>query len=147
MPPVVLDASALVAYWLDEPGADVVEGAIAEHGGLVSAPNFAEALSKLIDRRPGLAHELADPGPITAGEVGATLPGMPMAGGAISVEPFTLPDAVLCARLRRATRGAGLSLGDRACLALARRIAAPALTADSTWTKVHVGVTVRLIRS
>ncbi len=125
----------------------MVERAVAEQGALVSAPNFAEALSKLIDRRPALADELPAPGPKMTAETVATLPGMPMAGGAISVEPFTVHDALLCAKFRQATKGSGLSLADRACLALARRIGAPALTADSAWTKLRVGVTVTLIRS
>jgi PIN domain nuclease of toxin-antitoxin system len=144
--PVVLDASALLAYWLDEPGAPVVERAIADHGAVVSAPNFAEALSKVIDARPALANTLPDPAPRTTSETAATVPDMPMAGGAIVVEPFTLQDAVLCAKLRPVTKSVGLSLGDRACLALARRLGAPALTADGAWVKLDVGVAVTLIR-
>jgi PIN domain nuclease of toxin-antitoxin system len=112
----------------------------------VSAPNFAEALSKLIDARPALADTLPDAAPRRTSETGATLLDLPMAGGAIVIEPFTLEDAVLCAKLRPMTKSAGLSLGDRCCLALARRLGAPALTSDAAWVKLDVGVAVRLIR-
>ncbi len=47
---------------------------------------------------------------------------------------------------KRRARPAGLSLGDRACLALARRLGLPVLSADRTWLKVDVGVAVEFIR-
>jgi PIN domain nuclease of toxin-antitoxin system len=45
-----------------------------------------------------------------------------------------------------ATRGHGLSLGDRACLALARTLGATALTTDRAWRAVDVGVAIEVIR-
>lgn len=143
---VVLDASALLAYWLDEPGAGVVTAAVAAEGALVAAPNFAEALTKLVDRSPDLAQKLPTMPQRLTEETAVSLPGMPLAGGAISVEPFTLVDAVLCAKLRPATRHIGLSLGDRACLALAQRLEARALTADQQWTKLNLGIPIEVIR-
>jgi len=143
---VVLDASALLAYWLDEPGASVVTAAVAAEGALVAAPNFAEVLTKLVDRRPGLAQKLSAMPKRLMEETPISLPGMPLAGGAISVEPFTIVDAVLCAKLRPATRHIGLSLGDRACLALAQRLGARALTADQQWTKLNFGIPIEVIR-
>jgi ribonuclease VapC len=65
---------------------------------------------------------------------------------AITVEPFTAADAIDAGRLRPLTRDVGLSLGDRACLALARRLDAPALTADTDWQGVAHGVELRPIR-
>ena len=47
---------------------------------------------------------------------------------------------------RTATRRRGLSLGDRACLALARRLDVPVLTADRSWADLDIGVEIRLIR-
>jgi PIN domain nuclease of toxin-antitoxin system len=64
----------------------------------------------------------------------------------VTVEPFTTADAIEAARLRPLTRAAGLSLGDRACLALARRQRAVALTADSAWATLPLDVDVRPIR-
>jgi PIN domain nuclease of toxin-antitoxin system len=62
------------------------------------------------------------------------------------VQPFGETDALETAALWAVTRSAGLSLADRACLALARRSDLPAVTADQAWSKVDVGATVTLIR-
>jgi PIN domain nuclease of toxin-antitoxin system len=44
------------------------------------------------------------------------------------------------------TRALGLSLGDRACLALAIALKAPVWTSDRSWKKLNIGVTVHLMR-
>jgi ribonuclease VapC len=67
-------------------------------------------------------------------------------GEAISVEAFTLGDAVETARLRPLTRDQGLSLADRACIAPARRLGRPALTADRTWADACVDAEIAFIR-
>ena len=64
----------------------------------------------------------------------------------VAIAPFDADLAFACAALRSPTRHLGLSLGDRACLALARRVGAPALTADRAWADLDVGVEIRLIR-
>lgn len=65
----------------------------------------------------------------------------------IQVQPFDDADAIRTADLWRATRACGLSLGDRACLALAAKLRAPAYTADRAWKDLQeVAVDVRLIR-
>lgn len=129
----VLDASALLAYLRDESGADVVADAIA--GGVaISTVNLAEVLSRVADRRSdpvALVEQMTERG---------------LLGGAITVEPFTIADAGEVARLRPTTRDAGLSLGDRACLALARRLDVPAFTADTAWSEADVAVGLRQIR-
>lgn len=130
---MVLDASALLAYLYDEPGASAVADAIAE-GAALSAVNLAEALSRIAARG-------GDPGRVVA-----ELSERGLLGGAITVETFTEDDAIDVARLRPLTTGAGLSLGDRACLALARRLGQPALTADSAWMGLEVDVDLRQIR-
>jgi PIN domain nuclease of toxin-antitoxin system len=129
----VLDASALLAYLGGEDGDDLVADAIAG-GAAISTVNLAEALSTLASRG-------AEPA-----EVSADLTQRGLLGGAITVLPFTHADAVEAARLRPLTRKAGLSLGDRACLALGRRLSAPALTADVAWARLNVDVDVRSIR-
>jgi len=129
----VLDASALLAHLRDEPGGDVVGEAIAG-GAVISTVNLAEVFSRVADRGEDpakLAAELTQSG---------------LLDGAITVEPFTVADAIDAGRLRPLTRDAGLSLGDRACLALARRLDAPALTADTDWQGVAHGVELRPIR-
>jgi ribonuclease VapC len=66
----------------------------------------------------------------------------------IDVVAFDESQSLDAAWLRMETRTVGLSLGDRACLALARSRKAVALTADRPWSQVAdaVGVTVRCIR-
>jgi ribonuclease VapC len=124
----VLDASALLALLYREPGADAVEEVL--DGAVVSAVNWSEVLQKLAQRgvRPA----------------SATVAALLELG--LRIEPFTLVDARRAAELWEAGRETGLSLGDRACLALAHRLAAEALTADKAWKTVDAGVTVRLLR-
>jgi ribonuclease VapC len=133
VPSTVLDASALLAYLHDEPGAEIVADAIAG-GAAISTVNLAEVLGRATDsdNDPArLAGQMADRG---------------LLGGAISVEPFTDSDAIETARLRPETRAQGLSLGDRACIALARRLCLPALTADTAWSRLNLEVTLQQIR-
>jgi|HubBroStandDraft_6_1064221.scaffolds.fasta_scaffold58390_5 ribonuclease VapC len=129
----VLDASALLAHLHDEPGAAIVAEAIAG-GAAVSTVNVAEALSSEASRGTDaarLAEELTSRG---------------LLDGALTVHPFTTADAIEAARLRPLTRKAGLSLGDRACLALARRLDGVAMTADTAWAQVELDVALTLIR-
>lgn len=123
----VLDASALIALLADEPGADVVAGAL--EGSAISAVNLTEVAETAV-RLGGTAGDLRQ----EAEALG------------IEVAPFTPDHAVTAAQLRPRTSAAGLSLADRACLALALELAAPALTADRAWNELDVGVEVRLIR-
>lgn len=124
---VVLDASALLVLVLDEPGADTVAEVLSE--GALSAVNLAEVLGTLGDRRvdaSGLADHLAAAG--------------------VRVEPMTERDAAEVAELRRIDTRQVLSLGDRCCLALARRLSAPVLTADRGWSALETGVEIRQVR-
>jgi ribonuclease VapC len=67
-------------------------------------------------------------------------------GAAVEVLPFTREDALEVARLRALTRAYGLSFGDRACLALARRLGLPALTAERAWAELDLGIPVEVLR-
>src|ERR1019366_7710002 len=129
----VLDASALLAYLREEPGAVFVVEVIAT-GASICTVNLAEALSTA-------AGHGADPA-----ELATELTVRGLLGGAVTVEPFTTADAIEAGRLRPFTRAAGLSLGDRACLALARRHGAVAITADDAWATLSIGIDVRPIR-
>ena len=110
----VLDASALLAAFFDEPGAEVVAERM--NGALMSAVNLSEVVAKLIDRG-------ASPDQIA--EIMAQLD--------IDVVPHDERQATTAGLLRRETRSSGLSLGDRACLALAIERRAVALTGDRAW--------------
>lgn len=133
-PEAVLDASALLAHIYEERGAQVVGKAIA-NGAAISVVNWIEVLSKLAE--DGEDPELAS-AEITAANLVKT---------AIKIEPVTPGDAIEAARLRLLTRESGLSLADRACLALGKRLSVPVLTADREWTGLgDLGAAVKLIR-
>ena len=109
MTAVVFDASAVLALLFAENGADVVRDRV--RGGLISTVNLAEVLAKLVDK--GLPAEEA-------------VQAVEMLG--MEAVPLSMDQARLSSVLRTATRAAGMSLGDRACLALARERSLPALT-------------------
>lgn len=96
--------------------------------------NLAEVLSKLADA--GKDPEQAN----------RELRGAQGDVGALVVEPLGEHDCVEVARLRPKTRDLGLSLADRACLALTKRLGVPVLTADRTWAEADLDLEVRLIR-
>ena len=122
-----LDASALLALLFREPGHEVVLPEIA--GGCVSTVNLCEVLGRFVrDGQDAL---------LVAQRLRAT---------GLEVVPFDVNDAVVAAGLRRQTDPLGLSLGDRACLALAVVRGIPAMTADRQWASLHLPVPVRLIR-
>ena len=129
----VLDASALLALLKGEPGAERVAEAL-ERGAYLSAVNLAEVLSKLADWGE-------DPA-----EAQARMAQVGLLGAAVEVLPFTGEDALEVARLRAMTRAYGLSFGDRACLALARRLGLPALTAERAWAELDLGIPVEVLR-
>ena len=108
----VLDTSALLAFVGAEPGGDVVARLIGE--ACISAANWAEAVSKLVDRGGSLE------------SVRAALCVAP-----VDVIDFDQALAETAGAMIARTRARGLSLGDRACLALAARKNLPAITADA----------------
>jgi ribonuclease VapC len=129
----VLDASALLAYLHEEPGAEVVADALAESARMSTA-NFAETLSKL-----------ADAGQVPS-EVADGLADRGILGGLLILEPVTGDDALTIADIRATTGRRDISLGDRACLALALRLGLPVLTSDGSWAELGLDVAVRPIR-
>jgi PIN domain nuclease of toxin-antitoxin system len=124
---VVLDASALLALLGGERGADVVAGALP--GAVISAVNLSEVVAKLTER--GMPDR----------EVRRALDGL-----GLDVQAFDREQAYLAGQLRTGTRSTGLSLGDRACLALGQRLKTVVLTADRQWEAVRAGVDVQVIR-
>ncbi len=124
---MVLDASALLALLHNEPGAAHVNDAI--DGGIVSAVNWSEVVQKSLHRGvnvDGMLEEFSEVG--------------------LVVEPFTAELAESAARLWEATKHQGLSLADRACLALALERKEPVLTADRTWGDLELQVDIQLLR-
>jgi PIN domain nuclease of toxin-antitoxin system len=123
----VLDSSALLAVIHGEPGADAVLAVMAD--AAISTVNVAEVMSKLIEGGTTLDHARNW---VRAFD--------------LAVIDFDLPSAEAVGELRIRTRRAGLSIGDRACLALALRAAVPALTADRAWAALDLGIEIRVIR-
>ena len=129
----VLDASALLAYLFDESGAEVVESAI-NGGASISLVNWAEVLTKYSEQG-------GDPQ-----DVPADLRSRRILGRRLRLVPMLRQDAMSIAQLRPLTRAWGLSLGDRACLALGLRLQLPVLTAERNWPQLDLGVRVQVIR-
>lgn len=126
MSDVVLDSSAILALLINEPGSDVVEAALPR--ALLSTVNLAEVVAKLCER--GVPAEEATS---MIDEIG------------VVIVEFDAEQATRAGALRPSTRRAGLSLGDRACLALAHLRNLPVLTADTAWARLD-DPSVRLIR-
>ncbi len=124
---VVLDASALLAYLQRESGGDTIGKAL--RGALMSTVNWAEVVQKVPDQDIG-----------AVGLRGA------LESLGLSFEPFAVAQAEIAGELREKTRSLGLSLGDRACLALGMDKDALVLTADRTWKQLNLGVGVESIR-
>lgn len=127
MPEYVLDASAILALLQSEQGADHVRERISR--AVVSAVNLAEVGARLVDR--GFSD-------VEVREVLVRI--------GVEVSPFDTDQAIASATLRATTHAQGLSLGERACLALAQSTGLPALTADRAWRDVDLGIVIELIR-
>ncbi len=123
----VLDASALLALLNDESGADAAARAVPH--GLLCAVNHSEVVAKLSEA--GMPDS----------DIVAALGGL-----GLEVVPFDEALSLAAGLLRTVTAHLGLSLGDRACLALAQARGLPALTADRVWLDLDLEVEVRAIR-
>jgi PIN domain nuclease of toxin-antitoxin system len=123
----VLDASAVLAFLHTEPGHERIRKTL--DTAHVSTVNWAEVLQKSLRRQvdvAGMQEEFA--------EIGVTF------------EPFTPRQAEITAHLWDKTRQFGLSLADRACLALAIEKEAVVLTADRAWAGLDLGIEIQLVR-
>ena len=123
---VVFDASALIAMLKGERGAAKVAAGIA--GARVSSVNYAEVVSHFI--HAGMPERQVD----------AMLDPLPVA-----IVPADKALAQNAGRLRATTADAGLSLGDRFCLALAKREGLPAWTSDQNWKKIADAAEVKVV--
>ena len=124
---VVLDTSAILAVINEEPGAENVFPTL-DHA-IINAVTLAEVITKLVDW--GMSEKDAQD---MIGELG------------IQVVLFDEEQAYLAGVMSPATRMLGLSLGDRACLALGIVMGLPVITADRNWARVSIDLDVRLIR-
>ena len=123
----VLDASTVLASLRNETGGERVLPVL--ETSLLSAVNLAEVATRLLD----------------LGALAADIDGL-RERLRCEVIPFDEGLALRAGLLRVQTRHLGLSVGDRACLALAQREGLPVLTGDRAWARLDVGVEVVLIR-
>jgi len=128
MSKVVLDASAMLALLNQETGTQKLTPEVLQ-GAIASTVNLAEVQTKLVREGadPDEAWELAL-APISA------------------AEPFSAEQAKVAGTLVKQTRPLGLSLGDRACLALAILLKAPVYTTDRDWKNLELGVPIHIMR-
>ncbi len=128
MSKVVLDSSAILAYLLEEPGYEQITNQIVSRA-VASSVNIAEVCAKLVSRGGRPREAWAD---------------------ALSVVRETVPfddeQAELTGDLISKTKHLGLSLGDRACIALGMVLDVPVYTADRQWKELDLKVKVQVIR-
>lgn len=122
-----MDASALLALLNEEPGNEIVAESIP--GAVISAVNLSEVAAKLVEA--GMPDDAVRS---ALGDLG------------IEVRAFDSEAAYRTGALRASTKKLGLSLGDRACVALGLQLSSPVLTADQDWKELDIGVEVRTIR-
>ncbi len=124
---VVLDSSAVLALLWDEPGSDKVANVWED--AVISSINASEVVGKIVDRgvRPEQAADL-------------------FLSLALRVIAFDTEMAMLCGQLRHETKALGLSLGDRACLALGLLHKIEIYTADRIWAKIDDDILITVIR-
>ncbi len=125
----VMDSSALLAVSKGERGAEEVMELMESQDCVISSVNMAEVATRLLDM--GLPPEQLDRACRQFG---------------IDVIDFNHEQAVACAALRPLTKSSGLSLGDRACLALAKLMQGTAVTSDHAWQDVKAAVGVPIIQ-
>lgn len=128
---IVIDTSAVIALINKEEGFEVVE----KHLGnaIISSVNFSEVITVVNRELFKTENERAE--------------GLKLIKNTLShIVEFDIEQAITAALLDSITKKHGLSLGDRACLALAKNQKLPVLTADKAWKEIEIGVRVQLIR-
>lgn len=123
----VLDSSVILAILFNEPGGERVIDVL--QGALLSTVNLAEVHTRLL--LAGSSSALAWDRLLSMG---------------CDICFFDGTQARLAGELIGTTRTFGLSLGDRACLALAIERRARAYTTNPAWKNLHLGIEVEVIR-
>lgn len=124
----VVDASAILAFLNRETGQERVREILSE-GAVISTINQSEIFGKLLDSG------------VPKAEIKSIFNYLDL-----TVVNFNEESAWETANLRSATKAFGLSLGDRACLSLAKQLQLPVVTADRIWVKLTIGIEIEVIR-
>ena len=129
MSKIVLDASTILAYLFEESGYQQVEAILESGDGIISSVNYAEVVGKLVDKKmPSDTIQIA------------------MDNLELKCLPLSESQAFLAGQLRQTSKDIGLSLGDRACIALGIDKKLPVLTADTIWKEVAFDCDIQLLR-
>ena len=127
MTKIVFDSSAILALLKMESGHEIVAKNLEQ--AVVSSVNFCEVvtfLSKKTTKQDEMIKFLTETFDC--------------------IEDFNIEQAIIAGSFIKITKDYGLSLGDRACLALAKYKNIPVLTADKNWSKLNLGIKIKLIR-
>ena len=127
MASIVFDASVILAHLNSEPGADRAAAFLGD--AIMCAVNYSEIVAKLVER---------------GASVSLIRPALSRYG--LQIVPFDEDLADRAGALRAKTKSFGISLGDRACLALAERSRLPVLTADRIWKDLDLHIEVQILR-
>ncbi|MFU7501402.1 MAG: type II toxin-antitoxin system VapC family toxin [Candidatus Tisiphia sp.] len=125
---VILDASALIALLSEEKGGETVASILPK--SVMSSVNIAEVAKFLIERRSLSEEEVSN---IIQSLIEIII-------------PFDTQLALISANIVRQTKALGLSLGDRACLALALQTGYTVYSADRIWSKLNLDCKIVIIR-
>ena len=128
----VVDSSAILAFLNQEPGQDRAREILSE-GAVVSTVNQSEIFSKLLES--GVPEDEIN---LIFSYLDLTIVNF--------IVNFDEQAAWETARLRPISKTIGLSLGDRACLGLARQLQLPVATADKIWARLNIGIEIEVIR-
>lgn len=124
---IVIDASAILALLKMEEGHEIVAEKLDD--AIVSSVNFSEVITVIARNGFGTADVIKS-----------------LKNTFLHIVEFDTEQAIIAATLDKTTKKHGLSLGDRACLALAKQKNLPVLTSDKVWKGLDLGVEVQLIR-
>ncbi|WP_375332856.1 type II toxin-antitoxin system VapC family toxin [Candidatus Tisiphia endosymbiont of Psammoecus bipunctatus] len=125
---VILDASALIALLSEEKGGETVASILPK--SVMNSVNIAEVAKFLIERRSLSEEEVSN---IIQSLIEIII-------------PFDTQLALISANIVRQTKALGLSLGDRACLALALQTGYTVYSADRIWSKLNLDCKIVIIR-
>jgi PIN domain nuclease of toxin-antitoxin system len=127
MSKVVIDASAVLALLNQEDGSDEIAHLIGN--AIISSVNLSEVVAKLADA--GIPEQYIE-------QILSNLN--------LEVVPFNQEQALIAGKLRPSTKSLGLSLGDRACLALSLSLQLPVVTTDRLWANLNLDIEIRVVR-
>jgi ribonuclease VapC len=123
----VLDSTAVIALLYLEPGHQYVKELLDK--SVISSVNLAEIFNKLLQKT-------------SAGEALEFLRPLKL-----QVEDWSEDMAYWSAEFSQFSKSHGLSLGDRACLTLAKQLRATAVTSDRAWRRIpSLGVRIMIFR-